>query len=377
MPKSKLTDVSIRSLPSPENGQVTFWDINQPGFGVRVSQGGTRTFIVVYGSTRRRFTIGRFPKISLKQARDQAKKLQAGLTLGIVEKNTSPIFSDAKELFLSACRQKNRPRTVYDYDRHLKRHFAFGRTRLSEISRADIQRHLNKLNKLPSELHHAYVTAKIFFNWALREEMIKENPMATMRAPSKLAPRGRFLNAEELKEVYTTSNSYTWPFGAIIKLLVLTGQRRGEIGALRWDWIDEEAQTITLPASFTKNHQTHIFPYGDQVSELFTTLPRMGEFVFPARIKTAQHFNGWGSCKKQFDAKLLQVQPYTLHDLRRTFSSNMAMLGTPIHVTEKLLNHISGTVSGVAAIYNRHSYMDEMRSAIANYEAYLSNLINE
>jgi integrase len=106
-------------------------------------------------------------------------------------------------------------------------------------------------------------------------------------------------------------------------------------------------------------------------------VPQMGPYVFPSRIEGGTIFKGWGKCKARFDAELEGVEPYTLHDLRRTFASTLARLGTPIHVTEKLLNHISGTVSGVAAIYNRHSYMDEMREAIAAYESHLVKLIGE
>lgn len=376
MPQIKLSNVMIRNLPLPEKGQVTHWDVGLPGFGVRVSQGGTKTFIVIHGPMRKRFTIGRYGPITLKQARDEAKKLQAGLTLGMVEKTTSPTFNEAKALFLEACRAKNRPRTVYDYDRHLKRHFPFGKTRLADICRTDIQRRLSGLKDTPSERHHAYVTAKVFFNWAVQEEMISTNPMGAMKNPSKLTSRERFLSEEELKAVFLMAQSHPWPFGSIMQLLILTGQRRGEIGSLRWSWINEDDQTITLPAKFTKNRQSHRFPYGAQVALLFKKLPRTGNYVFSARTEKGTHFNGWGKCKERFDKELEGVEHYTLHDLRRTFSSNLAMLGTPIHVTEKLLNHKSGAISGVAAVYNRHSYMDEMRQAIQAHEKYLNVLVD-
>ena len=93
-------------------------------------------------------------------------------------------------------------------------------------------------------------------------------------------------------------------------------------------------------------------------------------------VSTKKPGQGWAPTKPKFDATLENVAPYTLHDLRRTFSSCLAALGTPIHVTEKLLNHVSGTVSGVAAIYNRHTYMDEMREAITDYEETLATLVN-
>lgn len=97
---------------------------------------------------------------------------------------------------------------------------------------------------------------------------------------------------------------------------------------------------------------------------------------FPARGASEKPFNGWGKSKARLDAPL-DISPYTLHDLRRTFSSNLARLGTPIHVTEKLLNHISGTVSGVAAVYNRYSYIDEMRQAVTLHDEHIAKLISD
>lgn len=374
MPTINLTDVSIRALPSPYNGQTTYWDANLPGFGVRVSQGGTKTFVVVYGVERRRFTLGRFPVISLKQARDEGRRLQAGLTLGLIEKRPSPLYTDARDLFLAACAQKNRPRTVTDYHRLLSRHLAFGRKRLTEISRTDIQVKLDRLKHVPAEQRYVFVVAKIFFNWAVREEHVDASPIASMQAPSRPAVRERVLRKEELAEIFRKAADRPWPYGPIVQLLILTGQRRGEIAALRWSWIDQNERLVTMPASFTKNHRTHRLPYGDRVAGIFATLPKFDDFVFPGRNEKVPHFNGWSKCKRQFDETLEDVEPYVLHDLRRTFSSTMAQLGTPIHVTEKLLNHVSGTISGVAAIYNRHTYVDEMRSAIAAYDDHLGQL---
>jgi integrase len=110
-------------------------------------------------------------------------------------------------------------------------------------------------------------------------------------------------------------------------------------------------------------------------------LPEMGEFVFPARVsnvhgKQTTTFNGWGHAKRDLDATLENTEHYTLHDIRRTFSSTLARKGAPIHVTERLLNHVSGTISGVAAIYNRHTYLDEMRLAQAQIEAHLENALH-
>jgi integrase len=164
-----------------------------------------------------------------------------------------------------------------------------------------------------------------------------------------------------------------------VRLLIPAGQRRGEIGLLQWKWIDEDNRIITFPAEATKNNRAHSFPIGNIASEILAGLPRIGEFVFPATPERrngvpVRVVNGWSNLKTKFDKSTEGVAPWTLHDLRRTFATNLAALGTPIHVTEKLLNHVSGTVSGVAVVYNRHRYMAEMRTAIANWEKRLAEI---
>lgn len=344
------------------------------GFGVRVSQGGTKTFIIIHGANRQRESIGRYPVISLKEARNKAKEVQAQITLGR-HNQTASTFQDARQAFLDDAATRNKANTVRYYTSRLDRHFKFGRKRLDEITRADVTAKLAKLAKTPGEQNHAFVTIRSFFNWAVREQHIAISPINGMRAVGKRNAREHFLSDQEIAEVFTKAKVHPFPFGPIVQLLLLTGQRRNEIGSLRWEWVDQKERLITLPNDVTKNKRTHVFPYGDLSAAVFEGLPRINEFVFPARTEEAKHFNGWGKCKARLDKDLENVSPFVLHDLRRTFSSTMAKLSTPIHVTEKLLNHVTGTVSGVAAVYNRYTYMDEMRTAIAAYDDYLAKLV--
>jgi integrase len=131
-----------------------------------------------------------------------------------------------------------------------------------------------------------------------------------------------------------------------------------------------------FPEGFVKNKREHSFPLSQTAQSIIVGLPETGDLLFPAATDSEKPFSGWAWHKRQFDCGLECIQPYTLHDLRRTFATVHAKIGTPIHVTEKLLNHVSGTISGVAAVYNRHSYMDEMRKAITIYNEYLESLIN-
>lgn len=381
MPKLQLTDIALKSLNPPERGQETYWDNKLSGFGCRVSQGGQKTFIVMHGprEARRRKVVGKYPLTSLKDAREEAKKLLAGLTLGVVEEapKRSISFTEARELFLEQAQQRVRPRTAQDYKRLLSRHFAFKGKKLTEITKQDIQNSLSKLLKTPSEHHHAYVAIRIFFNWAYQEELIDQNPADRLQKPKRTPSRERVLDERELAEVFSHAQEHPWPYGAIVSLCILTGQRRGEIAMLEWDWIDLEEQTITWSGERVKNGRTHTIPFGSVTKELLQSLPRFNQYVFSGKTDDSAIFNGWGKCKKRFDAELENVAPYTLHDLRRTFSTTHAKIGTAIHITEKLLNHVSGSFSGVAAVYNRYSYMDEMREAVERYENHISAKMGE
>jgi integrase len=367
-----LTELMLRAAKPPERGTTTLWDGAQKHFGVRISQGGAKSFIILSGSGRRQ-SIGRYPTITLASARTRAKELLAEQALG----KTRPravAFDDAVTDFLAACEKKNRARTVRDYTRLLHRHFAFGRKNLAEITRHDVSQKLEKLKARPSEQNHALVAAKIFFKWAVRNGYIDQSPCESF-SPIKRLPRERVLSDDELRAVFKTALEGSSAFCHIVALLVLTGQRRSEIAALKWEWIGTAERTITLPASLAKNKRTHTFPYGTMVADLLERVPRQGDYLFPAardRIKgkPATVFNGWGKPKETFD-DLCGATEWQLHDLRRTFASKLAALGVSLPTIEKLLNHVSGSFGGIVAVYQRHNWLPEMRDAIKVWEKWL------
>jgi len=374
MPTTSLTDRTLKALPTPLKGQSTYWDSGLPGFGVRVSQGGTMSFVIVYGPNRTRKTIGRYPTISLKQARDRAKELKAAFTLGL-DRKRSITWIEARDLFLDDCEHRNRPATVRYYRSRLNTHFRFGKRNLSDLSRQDFQNKIRGCQTSRSEQHHALVAARTLLNWAAREEFLEVNPLAGLRGLKPPKARERTLSDLELKEVFLKSTNASYPFGNIVSLLILTGMRRSEVSHLRWGWINEQERFISLPAELTKNGRAHILPYDQLALNVIASIPRMGDYLFPSRGGKGPVFNGWGKSMQRFSETLENVDPFTLHDLRRTFATAHAKLGTPIHVTEKLLNHVSGTISGVAAIYNRHDYLNEMRVAQTAFDDFVSKLI--
>ncbi|MCB9947250.1 MAG: tyrosine-type recombinase/integrase [Rhodospirillaceae bacterium] len=367
-----LTDLQIRKLKAPAKGQKTYFDDALSGFGVRVSQGGTKTFIVLHGKARTRRTIGRYPEMSLSEARNVAKRTQADMALdGVHDVKDAPTisFAEAQAKFLGDCDVRTKPRTVEEYRRLLNRHFSFD-TAIGDITRKDIVDAIEKLRATPSEQKHAFVAIRTMMNWCRKLGFIDASPVPPLSF--KAEARSRLLTDDELCTIWRRAVEYGYPYGRIVQLLILTGQRRGEIAGLRCSWI--EGDEIVFPAGFVKNKREHVVPLGTMARAIIDNIPETSDLLFPSRLSDRTPFNGFSKAKRAFDAPIT-VPDYTLHDLRRTYSSAMARLGTPIHVTERLLNHVSGTISGVAAVYNRHSYRQEMREAVAAYEAFLERLI--
>jgi len=348
----KLTDLTIRALTPPVAGQITHFDDGLKSFGVRVSKGGAKSFILLIGAERRRVTIGRYGVISLADARAEAKRILAERTLG-AHHTPYQAYSEAKDAYLVHCKRKNRHSTYVGYKSRLDR-LDWGKKNLSDITPRDIIAKLDALDDLPMEKRYTFVVARTFFNWCLAQHKLDTSPMARMQVPPLGQSRERVLTPHELKAVWGACPDDA--FGRTVKVLILTGQRRGEVAHMTL-----EGDMVTIPSSHTKNHRTHTFPV---------------PFIALELLDTPLDWGGWGKSKGKLDSAS-GVSNWTLHDLRRTYATTHAKLGTPPHIIEALLNHKSGIISGVAATYNRFAYIDEMRVAIRNYEEYFNKLVSQ
>ena len=366
----RLTDIVLRGLPQPERGAKVYADDQLDGFGIRVSQGGTKAFVLTHGRTRERITIGRYPIISLADARAEAKRILAERTLG-KHRPKHITFQAALSLFVAEKEQKNRARTIKENQRILKKYFAaLHHYQLSDISTDDITRITDKLSETPGTALHAFWAARTFLRWCVRRRYLAHNPIEGVEAPTKPGSRERVLTDPELAAVLSHARS-GGTYGTLVELLLLTGQRRGEIAALDASWIDYDHRTITIPGTVAKNRREHFVPYGERVATILEHLPKKG-LVFPGK-GAGVPFSGFSRAMILF-RKACGVEDFTLHDLRRTYSTGLARLGTAPQTIEALLNHVTGTLSPIARIYNRHSYLPEARAAIALWEAHLAKL---
>lgn len=265
MPKIFLSDVGLRSLQPPLRGAIDFWDTALPSFGCRVSQGGAKTFILKIQNSRR--AIGRFPLISLSAARAEAKRLLAEKTLGKIRPQSMSV-PQAVEVFLTEKAKSRRPRTVQTLKERLNQHFPF-KGQLNQITHQEIARRLAIIKTSP-EHDHALAVVKTFFTWAYNRRLITDNPVRGL-SPHGHTARSRVLSDIELKLIWEATHEPT-TFHLITRLLLLTGQRRGEIAALQFTWIKND--TITIPASVTKNSREHGFPIGAMTAALLIRFPK-------------------------------------------------------------------------------------------------------
>lgn len=384
-----FTDLFVRKLASPPAGskRAEYYDGKLPGFGVRVSTAGTKTFFVVYRhqGAFRRMSLGRYPVVTLQEARQKAQD-----ALRCVANDRDPqepkraakptrddLFARMVAAFVEDhCKSYNRPSTAKETERLREKVFVpvWAKRPVGTITRADVAAVIDGIRAAgkPSAARHAFAGIRKFFNWCVERELLDQSPCSGMKAPGRQTARERVLADDELAAVLAATHEIGWPFGPIVRLLALTAQRRNEVLGMQWDEIDRQKKLWTIPGTRTKNKRTHTVPLTQAALAEIDALPRMAgsPYLFPARGKPERAYSGHSKGKRALNAAC-GVEDWTLHDLRRTAATGMAQAGTPPHVVEKILNHVSGTFGGVAGVYNRFGYLDEMRSALEAWERHM------
>ncbi len=341
MPKLRFTDLSVHSLK-----EGLYFDERTTSFGIRVGK-NRKTWIVIKEPNRTKVRLGHYPDLSLADARKRAL-VALGSPLG---PPSAPSFVEARQQYLSQGKWK--PKTRYETTRTLTKHFHWTKP-IDRITHRDVLEVIEAI-KAPSEATHAFRDLRGFFNWCV-PRYLKNSPCAGLKPPAHYVPCERVLADDELQKVWHALGDDA--YSTIIKLLILTGQRLGEVSAIQPDWLRDTV--LTIPSSVTKNGREHKIP-----------LPSLAVSL----ISQVRPFKGWSKAKARLD-KLSGVAGYTHHDLRRTYANtNLQKLGVRLEVTESLLNHISGTRAGIVGVYQRHTYMDEMRDAIEMWEQHLKKLL--
>lgn len=227
---------------------------------------------------------------------------------------------------------------------------------------------------------HTLTSLRKLFNWLVERDVIESSPCAGVKPPVPANERDRVLSDDELRALWQAVEAEQSPFRQALKLLILTGQRRTEVSGLARSEVSPDARLWTLPPDRAKNGQEHLIPLTDAAAAMVEQAPAIAECPFVFSTTGSSPISGFSRSKKRLDAAMSKtlgapVQPWVLHDLRRTVATRLAELGVQPHVVEAVLNHRSGVISGVAAVYNRHSYLDEKRAALEAWERRLSEIV--
>lgn len=384
----RLTRKSVATLSLPKGKPyLIVWDDELPGFGIRLNP-TNRTWVLQYrlrGKSRRE-TIGRVETVSIELARDTAKKTLARIHLG-EDPRADRLKADARrtltfgplcDRYLKSIQARLKPRYFLEVRRHLKKDWAaLSALPISDITRALVAAELERISQDngPIAANRARAALSAFFAYALGMGLAEQNPVVGTIKPGDEVKRDRVLTDVEFTAIWKAAGDHD--YGRILRLLMLTGQRRDEVGGMRWSEVNLDTGIWTILSERTKNRRAHEVPLSETALQILRKAPRVldRDLVFGAG---KGGFSGWSKAKMELGEVLSQagksLMPWRLHDIRRTVATGMANLGVAPHVVEAILNHISGSRAGVAGIYNRATYRDEKRDAVNRWSHYVEGL---
>ena len=367
----RLTDTFIRSLKAKAQ-RYDIFDASQPGFGVRVATSGAISWVLLtrQNGTRKRVTIGRYPALSLSKARELARAAQSEIQEGTFGQKKAPMtFSAAIEDWYA--REQRARKSFSQVEQAMALHVLpyLGRHEFDQVTKADLMRVVDRVadqGKLTQANRvRAFVTR--FFNWAVERDLVAASPATSLPKPAVEISRDRVLSMTELHAVWHTADQMGFPFGRIVQILILTAQRRDEVAGMRWSELDLERDRWVISKDRAKNGKDHIVHLSSQAIAILASLPKREDcdFVFSTTGQTA--VSGFSRAKAAIDVRS-GVTGWRLHDLRRSVATYMAddLKIAPV-VVDRILNHVTGSLRGVAAVYQRSEFLADRKVALETW----------
>jgi integrase len=379
-------------MKPPASGRAELFDNLVTGLCFRCTDKGAKSWSLLYrfNGDLRRDTIGKYPEISLSQARQKARD-----SLGLVADGKDPrsivaaveaaqaerkrvqrennVAAVVEEFIKRKVSQLRSPET----GRLLRQEIVplWGNRPLADIRKRDVISLLDGVvdRGAPVAANRTLSAVKQLFLWAVDRDLIEASPAATVKKPTKEEPRGRNLTDEEIRALWAVCDLIGWPFGRIIQLLMLTGQRRGEIGDLAWKEIDRDNRVILIPASRYKTGIDHALPLSDWAVSIIDALPKVGDSPFVFTVTGRKPVIGHDYAKRRIDLLMPAGTPHwTVHDVRRTVRTKLSRLTDP-DTAERVLGHV---LPGERKTYDCHDYLPEKRAALDRWAAALDRIIS-
>jgi integrase len=413
MPKANLTDRLIASI-KPGTELVEWWDKSTPGFGIRVSPKGKKTWFVMYrlAGIRRRYKFGRYPEIALESARKKARKALSDVSEGKdpsqekkaqeallkQERLEAKTFSQLSRLYIDEYAKLNKRSWKEDeriIDKLLKPEF--GTLNVKEITRSHVRSYLRDMAaKTRVQANRSHACLRKIFNWAIREEIVdmEGNPAAGISSPGgREKPKERNLTDEEIKAAWNELERDSTAPKKALQLILLTGQRPGEVVGMPWEELNVNDSLWTLPGSRAKNGLTNIVPLSNQALRIIDKQREFLEeqrrkrqkrdqktapsaFVFPCRhlIKNKPMTVFAIDQEAQNISAKLEIARFTPHDLRRTCSTKLGEMLVPGHLIDRITNHKPTGITD--RVYNKYDYLKEKQEALNAWGARLSRIVS-
>lgn len=415
--RKPLTKLLVEKAPPQPGRDVFLWDTKVPGFGARIysprTDGGPtkRTYIFQYRTRarqQRRIVLGVHGPITVDAARSMAADHYEAVRKGrdpaydqqLADKQQPTTIERVVDEFMLRHMEgkKRAPSYIVDTRRIFENH-VLPRWRgryLKNIARRDVIELLDAIvdEGKPVAANRTLAAIRKLFNWALQRGLIEATPVALVEMPARETRRERTLSGDEIRVVWRCLDVLGYPFGPFFKTALATGQRREEVASMRWQDINEAERTWTLPSEMTKAGRAHVVPLSSSVIETLAETKAtgirlgtgrgegvaLGTYVFTTRGD--RPISGYSKVKGRLDKAVLaartkealpDLEPWTIHDLRRTVGTGLGKLGVSRFIIARVLNHADSSVTG---IYDRHEYLDEKRSALDAWGAHLTELIN-
>ena len=392
-----LTQRAAETMKPPSGGRITRADGLVPGLQFIVYATGKKVFRLlarIHGE-QVALTVGDAALMTLSDARTKAKGILAAIANGedprVVKLSAAQSAADTVgavvPLFIARyAKAHNKPETVKENQRLIDRNIlpAWGRRPIASITRRDVIALLDSIvdRGSPVAANRVRTVGSRLFGWAIERGLIETSPFDHVKPPTGETSRDRTPDDSELRLILRAANSLGYPFGPLVTLLAFTGQRRAEVGGMRWSELNEDLTLWTLPRERAKNDVAHSVPIAPAVRDILGTLPRFAGSDFVLTTTGATSISGYSKAKTALDAAIGElnggelIPPWRIHDLRRAMASGMAKLGVQLPVVEKVLNHISGSFGGVAGIYQRHEFRAEKRAALEIWARHLATIVD-